>query len=73
MLLPKPEAQALLPQFVKVGRVELPGAAIERHGRAAVVTFRNPRFLNAEDQTTLAGMETCVDLALTGISMGRWR
>ena len=64
MLLPKPEAQALLPRFAKEGRIELPGASIERRGKAAMVTFRNPRFLNAEDQTTLDGMETCVDLAL---------
>ena len=64
MLLPKPESQALLPKFVKDGRIELPGASIERRGKAAMVTFRNPRFLNAEDQTTLDGMETCVDLAL---------
>ena len=64
MLLPKPEAQALLPRFAKDGRIELPGASIERRGKAAMVTFRNPRFLNAEDQTTLDGMETCVDLAL---------
>ena len=64
MLLPLDGAQMLLPQFVKDGRLELPGASIERRGKAAIVTFRNPRFLNAEDQTTLAGMETCVDLAL---------
>jgi thioesterase DpgC len=64
MLLPKPEAQALLPKFAKDGRIDLPGASIERRGKAAMVTFRNPRFLNAEDQTTLDGMETCVDLAL---------
>src|SRR3954468_17151377 len=64
MLLPKPEAQAPLPRFAKDGRNELPGASIERRGKAAMVTFRNPRFLNAEDQTTLDGMETCVDLAL---------
>ena len=64
MLLPLDAARALLPQFAKDGRIELPGASIERHGKAAIVTFRNPRFLNAEDQTTLAGMETCVDLAL---------
>jgi thioesterase DpgC len=64
MLLPKPEAQALLPKFAKDGRIELPGASIERRGKAAMVTFRNPRLLNAEDQTTLDGMETCVDLAL---------
>ena len=64
MLLPKPESQALLPKFIKDGRIELPGGSIERRGKAAMVTFRNPRFLNAEDQTSLAGMETCVDLAL---------
>ena len=64
MLLPRPEARALLPAYARDGRVELPGASIERRGKAATVTFRNPRFLNAEDQTTLEGMETCVDLAL---------
>lgn len=64
MLLPKPESQALLPRFANDGRIELPGASVERRGKAAIVTFRNPRFLNAEDQTTLDGMETCVDLAL---------
>jgi thioesterase DpgC len=64
MLLPKVEARALLPKFEKDGVVELPGASIERRGKSAMVMFRNPRFLNAEDQTTLDGMETCVDLAL---------
>jgi thioesterase DpgC len=64
MLLPREAAKRLLPKFVKDGHIELPGASIDRHGKGAVVTFRNPRFLNAEDQTTLAGMETCVDLAL---------
>jgi thioesterase DpgC len=64
MLLPKPQSRALLPKFEKDNAIELPGASIERQGKAAIVTFRNPRFLNAEDQTTLDGMETCVDLAL---------
>ena len=64
MLLPKPESVALLPKFEKDGALELPGGSIERRGKAAYVTYRNPRFLNAEDQTSLAGMETCVDLAL---------
>lgn len=64
MLLPLDDARARLPQFIKDGRLELPGGSIERRGKAAIITFRNPRFLNAEDQTTLAGMETCVDLAL---------
>ena len=64
MLLPRAESAPLLPKLVRDGTVTLPGASIERRGKAAIVTFRNPRFLNAEDQTTLDGMETCVDLAL---------
>jgi thioesterase DpgC len=64
MLLARPEAEALLPQFERDGVVELPGASVQRTGKAAVVTLTNPRFLNAEDQTTLDGTETCVDLAL---------
>jgi thioesterase DpgC len=64
MLLPRPEAQRLAAKFAKEGTIRLPGAAIERRGKAAIVTYENPRFLNAEDQTTLDGMETCVDLAL---------
>src|SRR5262249_49317165 len=64
MLLPRPEAQALLPQLERDGKVELAGASVRRQGKAAVVTQNNPRFLNAEDQTTLDGAEICVDLAL---------
>ena len=64
MLLPRPEAQALLPQFERDGRVKLDGASVHRAGKAAVVTQDNPRFLNAEDQTSLDGAEICVDLAL---------
>ncbi len=64
MLLPRAEAINLLPRFVKEGKAQFPGASIVRRGKAAILTYENPRFLNAEDQTTLAGMETCVDLAL---------
>ena len=64
MLLPRGEANDLLPKFIKDGKAQFPGASIVRQGKAALLTFENPRFLNAEDQTTLAGMETCVDLAL---------
>ena len=69
MLLPRSEAQALLPKFLKDGKLAQPGALIERRGKAALVTFQNPRFLNAEDQTTLDGMETCVDIALLDSSI----
>jgi thioesterase DpgC len=64
MLLPRPEAEALLPDFLKSGLVELAGGSVERRGKAAYVTYKNPRFLNAEDQTTIDGLEICVDLAL---------
>src|SRR5215475_9697526 len=64
MLLPRPDAEALLPQFERDGKVELDGASVQRVGKAAVVTQNNPRFLNAEDQTSLDGAEVCVDLAL---------
>src|SRR6266508_3038257 len=64
MLLPRVEAQALLPPFERDGRVKLDGASVHRAGKAAVVTKDNPRFLNAEDQTSLDGAEICVDLAL---------
>src|SRR5256714_1395008 len=64
MLLPKPEAEALLPKLDRDGIVERQGASVRRSGKAAIVTQSNPRFLNAEDQTTLNGLEVCVDLAL---------
>ena len=64
MLLPLPEAQALLPRFQQDGLVELPGASVRRVGKAAFVTQNHPRFLNAEDETTLNAAEVCVDLAL---------
>jgi len=64
MLLPRADAQALLPQLERDGKVELAGASVQRQGKAAVVTQSNPRFLNAEDQTTLDAAEICVDLAL---------
>src|SRR5436309_3025951 len=64
MLLPRQESIALLPRFEDTGQADLNGARIERHGKASIVTMRNPRYLNAEDESTLDGMETAVDLAL---------
>jgi enoyl-CoA hydratase/carnithine racemase len=64
MLLPRPEAFELLPQFAARGRIDLGTASVDRHGTAATVTMKNPRFLNAEDQTTIDAMEMCVDVAL---------
>jgi thioesterase DpgC len=44
--------------------LELDGARLHRQGKAVVLTLRNPRYLNAEDETTLAGTEIAVDVAL---------
>jgi thioesterase DpgC len=64
MLLPMAESEALLPDFLKTGVIEFDGARLERRGKAAVLTMRNPRYLNAEDEGTLGGFETALDLAL---------
>jgi thioesterase DpgC len=64
MLLPRREAFALLPQFAERQRIDFDTASIERQGGAVTLTMRNPRYLNAEDQTTIDAMEIGVDLAL---------
>ncbi len=46
------------------GAVDLGTAAVMRQGKAATVLMRNPRYLNAEDETTLQQTEIAVDLAL---------
>jgi thioesterase DpgC len=43
--------------------IDLGGARVERQGKASVVTMSNPRFLNAEDESTLGALETAIDLA----------
>jgi enoyl-CoA hydratase/carnithine racemase len=64
MLLPRREAFELLPQFVERQLIDLETASVERQDNAVTVTMKNPRYLNAEDQTTIDAMEICVDLAL---------
>ena len=64
MLLPRAESHELLPRFAENGKIEFDGARLERQGKASILTMRNPKYLNAEDEGTLEGMETAVDLAL---------
>ena len=64
MLLPREDSREHLPAFTKTGKVEFAGARLERQGKAAVVTMHNPQYLNAEDESTLAGLETAIDVAL---------
>jgi thioesterase DpgC len=64
MLLPRTESRARLEEFTARGAVDLGTAAVMRQGKAATVTMRNPRYLNAEDEATLQQTEICVDLAI---------
>jgi len=64
MLLPRDESLARRAEYERAGVVRFAGAQVERQGKASVVTMTNPRFLNAEDASTLGGLETAVDLAL---------
>jgi thioesterase DpgC len=63
MLLPRPETQEHLTRLAADGVVDLGPARVERRGRAVHLTAGNPRYLNAEDQTTLDAMEIAVDVA----------
>ncbi|HEX4409922.1 MAG TPA: enoyl-CoA hydratase/isomerase family protein [Xanthobacteraceae bacterium] len=63
MLLPHPATAEASRRFAKDGRLDLEGATLERHGKAAIVTMRNPRFLNAEDEATVDGLEATIDVA----------
>ena len=64
MLLPRQDSKKALAQYEAQGELKLPGATIRRQGKASVITLSNPRYLNAEDETTLPGAETVVDVAL---------
>ncbi len=64
MLRPLPAALAQVAQFAEAGRLDLGPVTLERAGKAVVLTMRNPRFLNAEDATTLDAFETAADIAI---------
>jgi thioesterase DpgC len=64
MLLPLPAARERLREYESRGELDLGGAQVKREGTASVVTMRNPRFLNAEDESTLEPLELAIDVAL---------
>jgi enoyl-CoA hydratase/carnithine racemase len=63
MLLPRPESAALIVEFASRGSLDLGAARLTRRGKAVHLDMINPRFLNAEDDTTLARTELAVDVA----------
>jgi len=64
MLLPRADSLSQLRDYEKKGELDLAGVNLKRHGKASVLTMRNPKYLNAEDESTLDGLEIAVDLAL---------
>jgi (3,5-dihydroxyphenyl)acetyl-CoA 1,2-dioxygenase len=64
MLLPRTETLDLLPRLVRDGLIDLGTARASRIGKASIVELRNLRALNALDETTLAPLETAIDLAI---------
>jgi len=64
MLMPRQEALDRLGEFVANGAIDFGLAKVERQGKAAVVTLKNPRFLNAEDDDTLDLTEIATDIAI---------
>ena len=63
MLLPRSESAALGAEFAARGALDLGPARLTRRGNAVHLDMANPRFLNAEDDTTLAQTELAVDVA----------
>jgi enoyl-CoA hydratase/carnithine racemase len=68
MLLPRAEAAEHSRRFRQSGKIEFAGATLERKGKAAQVTMRNLRYLNAEDESTLDGLELAIDVATLDVA-----
>jgi thioesterase DpgC len=64
MLRPTDLALLHLDELRATGHVDLGTAAVTRQGKVGTVELRNPRHLNAEDDTTTGPFEAAIDLAL---------
>jgi (3,5-dihydroxyphenyl)acetyl-CoA 1,2-dioxygenase len=64
MLRPRPESLELLAEFQQTGRLTLGSITVERQGTVGYLYHGNPRFLNAEDDTTTGPLEIGTDLIL---------
>jgi (3,5-dihydroxyphenyl)acetyl-CoA 1,2-dioxygenase len=64
MLRPRPESQEYLAEFQRQGRLDLGGTTVERQGSVGYLLHGNPRFLNAEDDSTTSTLEIGVDVIL---------
>lgn len=64
MLAPTPLALEHAEAFARDGEADLGRAHVRRTGNVGVVELRNPRHLNAEDDTTVPALEAGIDLLL---------
>jgi thioesterase DpgC len=64
MLRPTRLALDHLDELQALGSVDLGQATVERKGSVGIVELRNPRHLNAEDDTTVPPLEAAIDLVL---------
>jgi thioesterase DpgC len=64
MLRPHPDTAGMTGRLEAEGRIEFGAAILERKGKASFVSMKNPRYLNAEDATTLDDIERAADLAM---------
>ena len=72
MLRPTTEALGLLEEFQAKGTLDLGAVRLDAKDGAGTITFHHPRFLNAEDDSTIGPLEVAIDLVLLhpGLSMG---
>lgn len=63
MLLPRNDIGDHLAKFAADGNLSIGPIELARHGKAVHLIASNPRYLNAEDQTTIDAMELAVDVA----------
>jgi thioesterase DpgC len=61
---PRAESLELVPEFERTGRVEIGATTVERRDGVGYLYHGNPRFLNAEDDTTTSTLEIGTDLIL---------
>jgi len=64
MLLPRADSAEPAARFAADGALDLGAVRLERRGRTVHLVAAHPRFLNAEDDTTLDAMEIATDVAL---------
>ncbi len=64
MLRPRTESLGLLAEFQLRGRLDIGTTTVERQGSVGVLYHGNPRYLNAEDDSTTSTLEIGTDLIL---------